>query len=94
MIHDVLKAAFKMERVGAHIADVDVKLSAADKALYEQEVLKGLEGINNVLGKIGADYFKDGGGHWKITEAEAREELKKDPLPDTIKLGNITQVGR
>ena len=73
---------------------MDVKLSAADKELYQAEVLKGLQGMNAVLGKIGEGYFNDGGGHWKISEAEALEELKKDPLPDTIKLGNITQVGR
>jgi hypothetical protein len=95
MTHDALKAALKMERVSAYIADVDVKMSAADKAMYKEQMLANMAGVNAAMGKLGG-YFatEDGenaGGYWKVTEADVLADLQNNPLPDTVKLGDITK---
>jgi len=102
MTHDALKAALKMERVSAHIADIDVKMTAADKEFYKQEMLKNAANVNAAMSNLGQHFSKtaeDGSGlhmpdtkwTYELTEADVLADLESNPLPDSVKLGNITK---
>ena len=87
--HDLLKETLKMERIAAHMADLEVKLSAADKEQYKEQILSRVASLNAIFAKVGEGVYEGGGGHWVM---DANEVLKNSKIPDSIKLGNLSQV--
>ena len=82
-IWDIINDAFP------DMADLEVKLSAADKEQYKEQILSRVASLNAIFAKVGEGVYEGGGGHWVM---DANEVLKNSKIPDSIKLGNLSQV--